>query len=128
MFISKISIVPAGCVIIALIIAISHFKDDGVSETAYVSENMIKPTGKEILVHNRAVAWMHVVFAVINIIPIFFFSDIIKIIISFIVLVAGFLAGSLLSYLCNRKNFKKRIKEEKIELLRQSIKEENGKI
>ena len=110
MFISKVSIVPLVCIIVSLVIAISHLKDNNENtETAYTPENMIKPEGKEMLIHNRSVAFMHIVFSVINIIPILFFNDIIKAIFSIVVLALGFFAGSVLSYCRNRKTYKNRI-------------------
>ncbi len=108
MFISKISLVPLACIIVAVVIAISHFKDNNeTGETAYTPESMQKPEGKEMLIHNRSVALMHIVFSVINIIPILFFNDIIKVIFSIVVLALGFFAGSILSYCRNRKTYKK---------------------
>ena len=111
MIISKISIVPLACIIVAVIIAISHLKDNNENpETAYTPENVAKPEGKEMSIHNRSVAVMHIIFSAINIIPILFFNNIIKVIFSIVVLALGFFAGSVLSYCRNRKTYKNRIK------------------
>ena len=98
MFISKISIVPIGCIIVAVIIAVSRlYEKEGNFNTAYTPENMGKLSSKQMFIHNRALAMMLILFSVINIVPVFFFGNAVKVIFSLAVFALGFLAGAILS-------------------------------